>query len=161
MAPRRRSTKRNKKGGFFNRIQSIYNNTKVQTFCCENKTSGSQLGTTTSNKGTNCDPSDSGQCNVATGKTYKFRCFDIKKKMDENGNEIVGRDVIDEAKNDEQCKYVAGVVGKVGSTVGNVGSTVGTAIKNSGNFASNISLFGGKKSKRRKSNKNRRTNKRK
>jgi hypothetical protein len=141
---KRRSQKRNKKGGFAKRIASIVYQRKVKTFCCEKKESDWAVGTTKTNRGENCEPSITGQCDVAMGKTYKFRCFDTKVKKDGNGNEIVGRELINEKDNDENCKYVAGVAGKVVSSMGNI-----------------IYMNGGKKSKRRRSNKQRRTNKRK
>ena len=157
MTARRRSIKRNKKGGFLNRFDSIADNTKVKTFCCKNKENvgGLQLGTTQTNKGEECDPSHSGQCYP---NQYKFRCYDTKTTIDENGNEIVAyKDEINEGDG-EKCKYVAGVVGKIGSTLGNFTKGVGQ----SGNAIVNFAVSnGGKKSKRRKSNKNRRTIKRK
>jgi hypothetical protein len=152
MTSKRHSLKKSRKGGMLNRIVATFNGEKVKTFCCSNKESKEGAwGTTNTNVGNNCEPSQTGQCGLTQ---YKFRCFNTK---DEGGryeiDESTGKTqkLADSNEVDEECKYVAGTLGKLGSTVANVGSVVAAS-------------FGGKKvkkSKRRSSKKKRRTNKRK
>jgi hypothetical protein len=84
-----------KRGGFFDRLSAIVNRKKVQTYCCNNKTSsGSVVGG--DNVGTDCYASSTGMCNPMQNK---FRCFDskgddymkeIKEGRDKAGNRYEG-----------------------------------------------------------------------
>jgi hypothetical protein len=63
-----------KRGGWLDRLSAIASGKKVQTYCCNNKTSsGSVLGG--DNVGTDCYASSTGMCNLSQNK---FRCFDSK-----------------------------------------------------------------------------------
>jgi hypothetical protein len=99
-----------KRGGFFDRLSAIASGKKVQTYCCNNKTSsGSVLGG--DNVGTDCYASSTGMCNLSQNK---FRCFDskgeatmseIKEGRDLNGNRYEG-----------SCQHISSVGSKVGRT---------------------------------------------
>lgn len=63
-----------KRGGFLDRLSAITSGKKVQSYCCNNKSSsGSILGG--DNVGTDCYASSTGMCNPMQNK---FRCFDSK-----------------------------------------------------------------------------------
>ena len=99
-----------KRGGFFDRLSAIASGKKVQTYCCNNKTSsGSVVGG--DNVGTDCYASSTGMCNLSQNK---FRCFDskgeatmseIKEGRDLNGNRYEG-----------SCQHISSVGSKVGRT---------------------------------------------
>ena len=99
-----------KRGGFFDRLSAIASGKKVQTYCCNNKTSsGSVLGG--DNVGTDCYASSTGMCNLSQNK---FRCFDskgqatmseIREGRDLNGNRYEG-----------SCQHISSVGSKVGRT---------------------------------------------
>jgi len=99
-----------KRGGFFDRLSAITSGKKVQTYCCNNKTSsGSVVGG--DNVGTDCYASSTGMCNLSQNK---FRCFDskgeatmseIKEGRDLNGNRYEG-----------SCQHISSVGSKVGRT---------------------------------------------
>lgn len=84
-----------KRGGFFDRLSAIVNRKKVQTYCCNNKSSsGSIVGG--DNVGTDCYASSTGMCNPMQNK---FRCFDskgeatmseIREGRDSKGNRYEG-----------------------------------------------------------------------
>jgi hypothetical protein len=129
-----------------------YQGNRVKTFCCDSKDSyqarGSIIGI---NFGKNCTPSLTGQCNVGygVGQNYKFRCYNTQMiGRDQNGNPTVGyRIKINESDDGEQCKYVAGTLGKIGTGVASLG---------------NWGMFrGGTKYMRKRSTRRHRTNKRK
>ena len=92
------------------RLSAIASGKKVQTYCCNNKTSsGSVVGG--DNVGTDCYASSSGMCNLSQNK---FRCFDskgeatmseIKEGRDLNGNRYEG-----------SCQHISSVGSKVGRT---------------------------------------------
>ena len=99
-----------KRGGLFDRFNAFKNGTKVQSYCCNNKTSsGSVVGG--DNVGTDCYASSTGMCNLSQNK---FRCFDskgeatmseIKEGRDLNGNRYEG-----------SCQHISSVGSKVGRT---------------------------------------------
>jgi hypothetical protein len=107
-----------KKGGLFNRVGSMYNQTSVQTYCCDSKTSlNNGL-----NEGQKCSKSRSGQCYPGySGKSYKFRCYN-------NGNEDL-KNVGELSNRKQQCKYVSGVLGKVGNSTVNLAGVTGSVVK--------------------------------
>ena len=178
MAPRRRSTKHGRK---------IANNKMKggKNWCCsekEGKTVCNEQGWAPTcllgNKKYVCDNDDvtsenvttSCRYEVVTGKNWccdegvcneqglgltclpgkeKFVCPDYVTPNNVNKDEVT-----------KTCRPATTTL--VSKTIGTASDNIGTAIKKSGNFVSSIvSFLGGKKSKRRKSNKNRRTNKRK
>jgi hypothetical protein len=86
------------------------------------------------NTGYDCEPSYYGQCHAGYGENlhnYKFRCFDtkpdkdgeigIRKQITESTWLNDGGISIDDSDNEleENCQYIAGTLGKIGSTVGN------------------------------------------
>ena len=99
-----------KRGGFFDRLSAIASGKKVQTYCCNNKTSsGSVVGG--DNVGTDCYASSTGMCNLSQNK---FRCFDskgeakmseIREGRDSKGNRYEG-----------SCQHISSVGPKVGRT---------------------------------------------
>jgi hypothetical protein len=99
-----------KRGGFFDRLSAIVNRKKVQTYCCNNKTSsGSVVGG--DNVGTDCYASSSGMCNLSQNK---FRCFDSKGEA--TMSEIrEGRDPRG-ARYEGSCQHISSVGSKVGRT---------------------------------------------
>lgn len=84
-----------KRGGFLDRLSAITSGKKVQSYCCNNKSSsGSILGG--DNVGTDCYASSTGMCNPMQNK---FRCFDstgeatmseIREGRDPKGNRYEG-----------------------------------------------------------------------
>ena len=99
-----------KRGGFFDRLSAIVNRKKVQTYCCNNKTSsGSIVGG--DNVGTDCYASSTGMCNPMQNK---FRCFDSKGEA--TMSEIrEGRDPRG-ARYEGSCQHISSVGSKVGRT---------------------------------------------
>ena len=107
MAKRRTMKKR---GGWLDRLSAITSGKKVQTYCCNNKSSsGSILGG--DNVGTDCYASSTGMCNLSQNK---FRCFDskgegkmseIREGRDPKGNRYEG-----------SCQHISSVGSKVGRT---------------------------------------------
>ena len=99
-----------KRGGFFDRLSAIASGKKVQTYCCNNKTSsGSVVGG--DNVGTDCYTSSSGMCNLSQNK---FRCFDSKgeatmSEIREGRNPQGGR-------YEGSCQHISSVGSKVGRT---------------------------------------------
>ena len=99
-----------KRGGFFDRLSAIASGKKVQTYCCNNKTSsGSVLGG--DNVGTDCYASSTGMCNLSQNK---FRCFDSKgeatmSEIREGRNPQGGR-------YEGSCQHISSVGSKVGRT---------------------------------------------
>ena len=99
-----------KRGGFFDRLSAIVNRKKVQTYCCNNKTSsGSVVGG--DNVGTDCYASSTGMCNLSQNK---FRCFDSKgeatmSEIREGRNPQGGR-------YEGSCQHISSVGSKVGRT---------------------------------------------
>ena len=99
-----------KRGGLFDRFNAFKNGAKVQSYCCNNKTSsGSILGG--DNVGTDCYASSTGLCNPMQNK---FRCFDsngeptlaeIREGRDPKGNRYDGK-----------CQFISSVGSKVGRT---------------------------------------------
>lgn len=106
---KRTMKKRTGKGGFLLRTASVLGNTQVQTYCCDSKNSDADGY----NTGYDCSKSKTGQCNIGygLGKNYKFRCYN-------NRNQNLT--TIDEQNNTANCKYIAGITGKIGSTIKNV-----------------------------------------
>jgi hypothetical protein len=128
---------------------------KIQTYCCDTKESDTVLGTGY-NIGKGCEPSISGQCLPGyAGQSYKFRC---RLNPDEYYTDTKFN-TIDESKDQGKCTYVAGILGKIGSTVTNIPAV---ALDLAGvNSKKKLGIAGGKKQQRRKTTKRRRTNKRK
>lgn len=126
------------------RVEALTKGTKVKTFCCKDKKDKGDLGTSDTNVGSDCKPSVIGQC---TPMQYKFRCYDTETNPD---GSVGDRDYIYENGRDD-CKYVAGMTGKLVSSVGNIFG------------GSNGGRGGKRKSKKQHKNasKKRRTNKRK
>lgn len=99
-----------KRGGFLDRLSAITSGKKVQSYCCNNKSSsGSILGG--DNVGTDCYASSTGMCNPMQNK---FRCFDskgddymkeIKEGRDKAGNRYEG-----------SCQHISSIGSKVGRT---------------------------------------------
>ena len=115
---RKRKTRTMKKGGLFNRVGSMYNQTRVQTYCCDSK----KTLDNGSNEGQTCSKSRTGQCYPGySGKSYKFRCYD-------NGNNDL-KNVGEVSNKKQQCKYISGVLGKVGNTTVNVAAVTGNVAK--------------------------------
>lgn len=91
----------------------------TQTYCCDSKTSN--LGLAGENKGKNCYPSATGQCNVGygTGQNYKFRCFNVedKDKLKPRA-EILGTPMLDNDYDGdyEECEYVSGMSSRIART---------------------------------------------
>lgn len=83
------------------------------------------------NTGFDCEPSDHGQCSIGYGENlhnYKFRCFDTNRGKGGNRKEITettwlndgGISITDSGEElNENCQYIAGTLGKIGSTIGN------------------------------------------
>jgi hypothetical protein len=134
-------SKKKKGGGIFRRSIALIKGKKVKTFCCKSKKHRYVTGIPISvgrdklkmlntgsgtNTGSNCEPSDSGQCDAGYGESkhnYKFRCFDTKEEgnraeIDETTwfNDGISR-TMDDSELHENCQYVAGILGKVGSTL--------------------------------------------
>ena len=144
-----------KRGGFFDRLSAIASGKKVQTYCCNNKTSsGSVLGG--DNVGTDCYASSTGMCNLSQNK---FRCFDskgeatmseIREGRDAKGNRYEG-----------SCQHISSVGSKVGRTAAapvKLGLT--TAAAAPGALIATALNMGGARKKRR-SKKTKRNTKRK
>jgi len=99
-----------KRGGFLDRLSAIASGKKVQTYCCNNKTSsGSVVGG--DNVGTDCYASSTGMCNLSQNK---FRCFDSKgeatmSEIREGRNPQGGR-------YEGSCQHISSVGSKVGRT---------------------------------------------
>lgn len=114
---RKNKSRTMRKGGLFNRVGSIYNQTSVQTYCCDSKKSDNYGF----NEGKTCSKSRTGQCYPGySGKSYKFRCYN-------NGNNDL-KSVGEVSNRKQQCKYVSGVLGKVGNSTVNVASATGSVI---------------------------------
>jgi hypothetical protein len=126
-----RKTLKNRRGGgsFLDRYARGAN---IKTFCCDSKTTIANGY----NEGLQCQPSWTGQCSAVpgTGQNYKFRCYNTI-----SGTENNPRERITDSDYGENCKYVAGMLGKA---------------------AGIYSRLGGRKSKRRKSFRRRRSSKR-
>jgi len=99
-----------KRGGWLDRLSAIASGKKVQTYCCNNKTSsGSVLGG--DNVGTDCYASSTGMCNLSQNK---FRCFDSKGEA--TMSEIrEGRDPRG-ARYEGSCQHISSIGSKVGRT---------------------------------------------
>lgn len=142
-----------KRGGFFDRLSAITSGKKVQTYCCNNKTSsGSVLGG--DNVGTDCYASSSGMCNLSQNK---FRCFDSKGEA--TMSEIrEGRDSKG-ARYEGNCQHISSIGSKVGRTAAapvKLGLT--TAAVPGAVLATALNNMGG--SKKRRSKKTKRNTKR-
>jgi len=132
----------------------------TKTFCCDSKTSDQTI-MGNKNKGTNCKPSATGQCNPGymVGQNYKFRCFNVKDQTSIRPEITDGRNL------DGDCTYVTGTLGKVGTVAAISGKTLGTAISTSNRIANNglnslPRMMAGVK-RRRKTRKGSRKNRRK
>ena len=137
-----------KRGGFFDRLSAITSGKKVQTYCCNNKSSsGSVLGG--DNVGTDCYASSTGMCNLSQNK---FRCFDskgeatmseIKEGRDLNGNRYEG-----------SCQHISSVGSKVGRTAMAPVKLAATSAAYAPELAlAAITLQGGRKKRRSKKTK--------
>ena len=142
-----------KRGGFLDRLSAMASGKKVQTYCCNNKTSsGSVLGG--DNVGTDCYASSTGMCNLSQNK---FRCFDskgqatmseIREGRDLNGNRYEG-----------SCQHISSVGSKVGRTaMAPVKLGLTTAAAAPGALLATALNMGG--SKKRRSKKTKRNTKR-
>jgi len=99
-----------KRGGLFDRYHSFTRDTKVQSYCCNNKiSSGSILGG--DNVGTDCYASSTGLCNPMQNK---FRCFasngddymqEIREGRDPKGNRYPGK-----------CQFISSIASKAVKT---------------------------------------------
>jgi len=95
-----------KRGGLFDRFNAFKRGTKVQSYCCNNKTSsGGIIGG--DNVGTDCYASSTGLCNPMQNK---FRCFDsngeptlaeIREGRDPKGNRYQGK-----------CQFISSIASK-------------------------------------------------
>ena len=99
-----------KRGGFFDRLSAITSGKKVQTYCCNNKTSsGSVLGG--DNVGTDCYASSTGMCNLSQNK---FRCFDSKGEA--TMSEIREGRTPQGGRYEGSCQHISSIGSKVGRT---------------------------------------------
>ena len=143
------------RGGFLDRLSAITSGKKVQTYCCNNKTSsGSVLGG--DNVGTDCYASSTGMCNLSQNK---FRCFDskgeatmseIREGRDKAGNRYEG-----------SCQHISSIGSKVGRTAAapvKLGLTTAAAAPGA-LIATALNMGGGRK--KRRSKKTKRNTKRK
>ena len=143
-------------GGFFDRLSAITSGKKVQTYCCNNKTSsGSVLGG--DNVGTDCYASSTGMCNLSQNK---FRCFDskgadkmseIKEGRDLNGNRYEG-----------SCQHISSIGSKVGRTAAapvKLGLTTAAVVPGAV-LATALNLGGSKKRRSKKTKRKRRKSQR-
>ena len=139
-----------KRGGFFDRLSAITSGKKVQTYCCNDKSSsGSVLGG--DNVGTDCYASSTGMCNLSQNK---FRCFDskgeakmseIREGRDLNGNRYEG-----------SCQHISSVGSKVGRTAAapvKLGLTTAAAVPGA-ILATALNMGGSKKRRSKKTKKN-------
>ena len=144
-----------KRGGWLDRLSAIASGKKVQTYCCNNKTSsGSVLGG--DNVGTDCYASSTGMCNLSQNK---FRCFDskgeatmseIREGRDKAGNRYEG-----------SCQHISSIGSKVGRTAAapvKLGLTTAAAAPGA-LIATALNMGGGRK--KRRSKKTKRNTKRK
>jgi hypothetical protein len=177
MAPRRRSTKRGPK---------IANNKMKggQSWCCigeECKEKGSALTCSSESTQYICSESDmvnsddvtkTGKCTKAVFTGNNWCCDGGKCKEQGLGLTCLpGHDRLvcpvevkhsDDVRKTCRPSTATLVANRIGTRIGTAADSIGTAIKNSGNtFVNFAASNGGKKSKRRKSKKTRRTNKRK
>jgi hypothetical protein len=134
-----------KRGGFFDRLSAIVNRKKVQTYCCNNKTSsGSVVGG--DNVGTDCYASSTGMCNLSQNK---FRCFDSKGEA--TMSEIrEGRDPRG-ARYEGSCQHISSIGSKVGRTAAAPVKAGLSAVAYAPELAL-ASLQGGRKKRRSKRN---------
>ena len=99
-----------KRGGFLDRLSAMASGKKVQTYCCNNKTSsGSVLGG--DNVGTDCYASSTGMCNLSQNK---FRCFDSKGEA--TMSEIREGRTPQGGRYEGSCQHISSVGSKVGRT---------------------------------------------
>ena len=131
-----------KRGGLFDRFNAFKNGAKVQSYCCNNKTSsGSILGG--DNVGTDCYASSTGLCNPMQNK---FRCFDSKgeatmSEIREGRNPQGGR-------YEGSCQHISSVVSKVGRTAAAGPKMALSVVANAPELAL-AALQGGRKMRRR------------
>ena len=99
-----------KRGGWLDRLSAIVSGKKVQTYCCNNKTSsGSVLGG--DNVGTDCYASSTGMCNLSQNK---FRCFDSKGEA--TMSEIREGRTPQGGRYEGSCQHISSIGSKVGRT---------------------------------------------
>ena len=99
-----------KRGGWLDRLSAIASGKKVQTYCCNNKTSsGSILGG--DNVGTDCYASSTGMCNLSQNK---FRCFDSKGEA--TMSEIREGRTPQGGRYEGSCQHISSIGSKVGRT---------------------------------------------
>ena len=99
-----------KRGGWLDRLSAIASGKKVQTYCCNNKTSsGSVLGG--DNVGTDCYASSTGMCNLSQNK---FRCFDSKGEA--TMSEIREGRTPQGGRYEGSCQHISSIGSKVGRT---------------------------------------------
>ena len=145
-----------KRGGWLDRLSAIASGKKVQTYCCNNKTSsGSVLGG--DNVGTDCYASSTGMCNLSQNK---FRCFDSKgaDKMSEirEGRDAKGN------RYEGSCQHISSMGSKVGRTAMapvKLGLTTAAAVPGAV-LATALNMGGSKKRRSKKTKRKRRKSQR-
>lgn len=141
-------------GNLYSRATLGKSNTK--TFCCNSKKSD-QTVLGSKNKGTNCMPSSTGQCNAGygLGQNYKFRCFNVKDDKSFRPEIKEGPQL---GNSSESCSYVTGTLGKIGTGIGLTGKVTGKVLTGVGsvvNLGNNLDAsykyrhFGGRTTRRR------------
>ena len=144
-----------KRGGWLDRLSAIASGKKVQTYCCNNKTSsGSVLGG--DNVGTDCYASSTGMCNLSQNK---FRCFDSKGEA--TMSEIrEGRDSKG-SRYEGNCQHISSIGSKVGRTAAapvKLGLTTAAAVPGT-ILATALNMGGSKKSRSKRNTKRKRSRK--
>ena len=139
-----------KRGGWLDRLSAIASGKKVQTYCCNNKTSsGSVLGG--DNVGTDCYASSTGMCNLSQNK---FRCFDSKGE-DKMSEIREGRDPRG-ARYEGSCQHISSIGSKIGRTAAapvKLGLTTAAAVPGAV-IATGLNMGGSKKRRSKKTKRN-------
>ena len=136
-----------KRGGWLDRLSAIASGKKVQTYCCNNKTSsGSVLGG--DNVGTDCYASSTGMCNLSQNK---FRCFDSKGEA--TMSEIREGRTPQGGRYEGSCQHISSIGSNVGRTaMAQVKLGLTTAAAAPGALLATALNTGGRKMRRSKRN---------
>jgi hypothetical protein len=135
-----------KRGGWLDRLSAIASGKKVQTYCCNNKTSsGSVLGG--DNVGTDCYASSTGMCNLSQNK---FRCFDSKGEA--TMSEIREGRTPQGGRYEGRCQHISSIGSKVGRTAAAPVKAGLSAVSYAPELALSALNTGGRKMRRSKRN---------
>jgi hypothetical protein len=135
-----------KRGGWLDRLSAIASGKKVQTYCCNNKTSsGSVLGG--DNVGTDCYASSTGMCNLSQNK---FRCFDSKGEA--TMSEIREGRTPQGGRYEGSCQHISSIGSKVGRTAAAPVKAGLSAVSYAPELALSALNTGGRKMRRSKRN---------